>query len=94
MAATARDERSRPMAAIPRVVVVGSGFAGLEALFLLRMRLHDKVDLTLVSDRAPRQEDARRRRPDAFPRRRAIPCRVSLATDGHGLQGMKGVLAD
>jgi sulfide:quinone oxidoreductase len=39
------------MAAIPRVVVVGSGFAGLEALFLLRMRLHDKVDLVLVSDR-------------------------------------------
>lgn len=39
------------MPAAPRVVVVGSGFAGLEALFLLRMRLHEKVDLTLVSDR-------------------------------------------
>jgi NADH dehydrogenase FAD-containing subunit len=39
------------MAALPKVVVVGSGFAGLEALFLLRMRLHDHVDLTLVSDR-------------------------------------------
>lgn len=39
------------MPAAPRVVVVGSGFAGLEALFLLRMRLHERVDLTLVSDR-------------------------------------------
>jgi NADH dehydrogenase FAD-containing subunit len=39
------------MATLPKVVVVGSGFAGLEALFLLRMRLHDRVDLTLVSDR-------------------------------------------
>ena len=38
------------MAAKPKVVVVG-GFAGLEAAFLLRMRLHDAVDMTLVSDR-------------------------------------------
>jgi NADH dehydrogenase FAD-containing subunit len=45
-------EERNPMGSLPRVVVAGSGFAGLEALFLLRMRLHDRVDLTLVSDRA------------------------------------------
>jgi len=35
------------MAAIPRVVVVGSGFAGLEALFLLR--LHTTWSTSLLS---------------------------------------------
>lgn len=32
------------------VVVAGAGFAGLETAFLLRHRLHEKVDLTLVSN--------------------------------------------
>lgn len=34
----------------PRVLVLGGGFAALEAAFLLRMRLHDEVDIRLVSD--------------------------------------------
>lgn len=38
------------MTATPRVLVLGTGFAALEAAFLLRMRLHDKVDIGLVSD--------------------------------------------
>ncbi len=36
----------------PRVLVLGGGFAALESAFLLRMRLRDQVDLTLVSDNA------------------------------------------
>lgn len=38
------------MSATARVVVAGAGFAGLEAAFLLRMRLHDRVDIELVSE--------------------------------------------
>jgi len=34
-----------------RVVVLGAGFAGLETAFYLRHTLHDKVELTVVSDR-------------------------------------------
>lgn len=34
----------------PRILVLGGGFGGLEALFYLRMRLGDEADLTLVSD--------------------------------------------
>lgn len=34
----------------PKVVVLGGGFGGLEAMFYLRHRLTNKVDLTLVSD--------------------------------------------
>jgi NADH dehydrogenase FAD-containing subunit len=33
-----------------KVVVLGSGFAGLETAFLLRHRLRDKVDITVVSE--------------------------------------------
>ncbi|HVA51194.1 MAG TPA: FAD-dependent oxidoreductase [Pirellulales bacterium] len=39
------------MAAKPRVVVIGGGFGGLEAIFYLRHKLGERVDLTLVSDR-------------------------------------------
>ncbi|MCC6540485.1 MAG: FAD-dependent oxidoreductase, partial [Bryobacterales bacterium] len=37
------------MASKPRVVVAGGGFAGLESAFYLRHKLHDKVDITLIS---------------------------------------------
>lgn len=40
------------MTARPQIVIVGSGFAGLETAFLLRMRARDKVDITLVSERS------------------------------------------
>ncbi len=39
------------MTATPQVVVLGGGFAALETAFLLRMRLHDRVDIRLASDR-------------------------------------------
>lgn len=39
------------MSARPKVVVVGGGFGGLESAFMLRMRMHDDVDISLVSDR-------------------------------------------
>ncbi|GAB4156589.1 MAG: FAD/NAD(P)-binding oxidoreductase [Roseiflexaceae bacterium] len=35
----------------PKVVVLGGGFGGLETAFYLRMRLHDRADITIVSDR-------------------------------------------
>ena len=35
----------------PRITILGAGFAGLETAFLLRMRLRDRADLTVVSDR-------------------------------------------
>jgi sulfide:quinone oxidoreductase len=38
------------MAGVPKVIVLGGGFAGLETAYLLRMRLHDAVDVTVVSD--------------------------------------------
>jgi sulfide:quinone oxidoreductase len=38
------------MSAKPRVLILGGGFAALETAFLLRMRLHDRVDLALISD--------------------------------------------
>lgn len=39
------------MPATPQVLVLGSGFAALETAFLLRMRLHERVDIRLVSER-------------------------------------------
>jgi sulfide:quinone oxidoreductase len=36
----------------PRITILGAGFAGLETAFLLRMRLRDRADLTVVSERA------------------------------------------
>ena len=38
------------MHARPHIVILGGGFAALEAAFLLRMRLHDRVAIRLVSD--------------------------------------------
>ncbi len=38
------------MHARPQVLVLGSGFAALESAFLLRARMHDDVDIRLVSD--------------------------------------------
>lgn len=38
------------MSAKSRIVVLGGGFAGLESTFLLRSRLGNRADLTLVSD--------------------------------------------
>jgi sulfide:quinone oxidoreductase len=35
----------------PRITILGSGFAGLESAFLLRMRLRDRADRTPVSER-------------------------------------------
>jgi sulfide:quinone oxidoreductase len=38
------------MSVKPQVLVLGGGFAALESAFLLRMRLHDAVDIRLVSN--------------------------------------------
>src|SRR5687767_12879820 len=39
------------MTAPARIVVLGGGFAGLESAFLLRAKLGERADITLVSDR-------------------------------------------
>lgn len=39
------------MIAKPRIVVLGGGFAGLESAFFLRHKLHERADITLISDR-------------------------------------------
>ena len=36
----------------PRITILGAGFAGLETAFLLRMRLRDRAQLTVVADQA------------------------------------------
>jgi NADH dehydrogenase FAD-containing subunit len=38
------------MTAKPRVLILGAGFAGLEAAFLLRLRMHEQVEIAIVSD--------------------------------------------
>lgn len=38
------------MSAKPKIMVLGGGFGGLEALFYLKYQLGDRADLTLVSD--------------------------------------------
>ena len=40
-----------PMSEKRRIVILGAGFAGLETAFLLRMRMRDSADLTVVSER-------------------------------------------
>lgn len=39
------------MSELRRITILGSGFAGLETAFLLRMRMRDKAAITLVSER-------------------------------------------
>jgi sulfide:quinone oxidoreductase len=53
MPAAAAPARIRCMNATTsaRIVVLGGGFAGLESAFLLRSRLGERADITLVSDR-------------------------------------------
>ncbi|HEY7304046.1 MAG TPA: FAD-dependent oxidoreductase [Bryobacteraceae bacterium] len=40
------------MKARPNVVILGGGFAGLESAFYLKHKLHDNVNVTLISDRS------------------------------------------
>src|SRR3972149_4023808 len=51
MASAPAPFRLPAMNAVPRVLVLGGGFAGLETSFLLRMRAGRKVDIKLVSER-------------------------------------------
>ena len=39
------------MTELPRITILGAGFAGLETAFLLRMRLRDRAHLTVVAER-------------------------------------------
>lgn len=39
------------MNAKPRILVLGGGFGGLEAPFYLRMKLKDRANITMVSDK-------------------------------------------
>jgi sulfide:quinone oxidoreductase len=51
MARSNEGGRREKMAANPKVLVLGGGFAALETVFLLRMRHGDGVDIRVVSDR-------------------------------------------
>jgi sulfide:quinone oxidoreductase len=44
-----RAEEGCDMTDRPRITILGAGFAGLETAFLLRMRLRNRADLTLVA---------------------------------------------
>jgi sulfide:quinone oxidoreductase len=65
------------MSARPRIAILGSGFAGLETAFLLRLRLRDRVGLTVV---APQKEFAFR--PNAI----YVPFGANPADLYHGLR--------
>ncbi len=45
----AKDDTIMAFRSVPHIVVVGSGFAGLEAAFTLRSSLGDRADVTVVS---------------------------------------------
>lgn len=51
MRATIASRTLSEMTDRQRITILGTGFAGLETAFLLRMRLRDRADLTVISER-------------------------------------------
>jgi NADH dehydrogenase FAD-containing subunit len=51
MRGRAQSSKLEEMGDRPRIAILGAGFAGLETAFLLRMRLRDRADITVVSER-------------------------------------------